>query len=226
MIHRRTIAAAALAAAFSMGLAVVPSAGRAAEPFTINAIVPETGAAAFLGKEEAQALGVVEKMVNASGGIGGRPIKFQIYDDQSDPQTSVQVFNSILASKPPVVLGPSFVSTCSAIAPLVTNGPVLYCFSPGIHPRAGSYAFSESDSTVDLLAVAARYFHERGWQKIALITSTDATGQDADRGVQAAFGPRGSGATIVSHEHFNMSDLTVGAQMARIKASGAQAIVA
>lgn len=208
-------------------LGLPPRSGRAAEPFTINAIIPETGAAAFLGKEEGQALRAIETIVNRSGGISGQPISFAIFDDQSSPQVAVQLLNTMLAKKPAVVLGPSFVSTCSAMAPLVDKaGPVEYCFSPGIHPAQGSYVFSASPSTTSLLYVAERFFHERGWRKIAVITSTDATGQDADRGIKAAFEARGSGETIVAWEHFNPADVSVTAQMADIHASGAQAVIA
>jgi branched-chain amino acid transport system substrate-binding protein len=208
-------------------LAAAPRSGRAAEPFTINAIIPETGAAAFLGKEESQSLHAIEAMVNRSGGIGGQPIAFAIYDDQSSPQIGVQLLNTILAKKPAVVLGSSFVSTCSAMAPLVAeSGPVEYCFSPGIHPKAGSYVFSASVSTTALLAVAQRFFHERGWTKVAAITSTDATGQDADHGIDDAFLAPGSGESIVDRQHFNPSDVSVTAQMTDIQASGAQAVIA
>jgi len=222
----RTATAYLLALAL-LAFVAAPRSSRAAEPFVINAIVPETGAAAFLGKEEAQALQVIEAMVNRTGGINGQPISFNVVDDQSTPQVAVQLFNTLLAKKPAVVLGPSFVSTCSAIAPLAAAaGPVDYCFSPGIHPDAGTYVFSASPSTTDLLKVAEKFFHERGWTKIAVITSTDATGQDADRGIKAAFEAPGSGEQVVDWQHFTPGDVSTTAQMAHIQNSGAQAVIA
>ena len=224
---RPRIATALLSALALLGVVTAPRSSRAAEPFTINVILPETGAAAFLGKEEAQSLQTIQTMVNRTGGINGQPIAFAIVDDQSTPQVSVQLFNTILAKKPAVILGPSFVSTCSAIAPLAQSaGPVDYCFSPGIHPAAGSYVFSASPSTRSLLEVAERFFHERGWTKIAVITSTDATGQDADRGIKAAFEAPGSGEQVVDWEHFTPGDVSTTAQMAHIQNSGAQAMIA
>jgi branched-chain amino acid transport system substrate-binding protein len=113
------------------------------------------------------------------------------------------------------------------MAPLVEKaGPVMYCFSPGIHPKAGSYVFSSSVSTNSMLHVGARFFHEHGWTKIAVITSTDATGQDGARAIRAAFERPGSGEKIVAWKHFNDDDASVDAQMADIQASGAQALVA
>lgn len=206
-------------------LATVPLAGRAADPFEINAILPLTGQAAFLGKEEAAALGVIEQLVNKTGGIAGRQIKFTIVDDQSNPQVGVQLMNTVIAKNVSVILGSSLVAVCNAEMPLVKNGPVAYCLSPGVHPPDGSYAFSSNISTTDLLAASAVYFRAKGWRKLAIITSSDASGQDAERGIDSAFTPA-SGEEIIDREHFNITDVSVAAQMAHIKGSGAPALIA
>lgn len=216
-----------LAATLAVGFLSAPVVARAADPYEINVIVPQTGSVAFLGGEEKKALEVLEASVNKTGGIGGRPLKFTFYDDQSNPQVSVQLASTIIAKKPAVFLGPSLVGACNAIIPLVKEGPVQYCFSPGVHPAAGTYAFSSSISTTDLLAASAVYFSARGLKKVAIITSTDATGQDAERTIDAAFGPNGTnGEMIVDREHFNTTDISVTAQMTRIAASGAQVVIA
>jgi branched-chain amino acid transport system substrate-binding protein len=104
---------------------------------------------------------------------------------------------------------------------------VLYCLTAGAHPEKGSYAFTYGVSTGDLIAVNLRYFHDRGWKKIALITSTDASGQDGETGIDAALArPAFKDMTLVAREHYGVSDQTVAAQITRIKASGAQAIFA
>lgn len=217
----------ALTALLSLALLGAPLTASAADPFEINAILPMTGAGAFLGKEESDALNVIQTLTNKSGGIGGRPIKFVIADDQSNPQVALELANGVIAKKVAVILGSALVSNCSAMMPLVKDGPVMYCFSPGIHPADGSYVFSSNISTDNLVLASARYLSARGLKKIAVITSTDATGQDAEHAIDAAFGAQGGlGTSIVAREHFNPTDLSVTAQMTRIKASGAQALVA
>src|SRR5579871_5796607 len=126
-----SFARAAAAVAGAALLAAVPLPSRSADPFDINVILPLTGTVAFLGQKEKESLDVIESLVNKTGGIKGRPVKFVYYDDQSSPPVSVQLVNQLVATKhPPVILGSSFVSTCSATAPLVeTTGPVQYCFS-------------------------------------------------------------------------------------------------
>ncbi len=88
-----------LAFACAIILIGAPLGSTAADPYEINVIIPQTGGAAFRsGKEEFVALGVVEGVVNKSGGIRGRPIKFTFFDDQSSPQVAVQLLNQVVAN--------------------------------------------------------------------------------------------------------------------------------
>jgi branched-chain amino acid transport system substrate-binding protein len=207
--------------------ALMPFAGIAEEPYDIACIAPLTGPFAFLGKEEANAIEALQAQVNKSGGIRGRQIHFTIADDQSIPQNAVQLLNASIARRAPVVLGSSTASNCGAMAPLVASGPVVYCFSPGIHPPPGSYMFSASISTADYIIGTIRYLRGRGWRKVAIMTSNDATGQDADKIIdEAVNAPENQGlVSLVAKEHFNVSDISVAAQISRIKASGAQAVI-
>ena len=223
-LRRLTLAVVMCVALATLGTGI----GRAAaEPYEINVITPLTGVGAFIGKNENAALGLIEKNVNASGGIHGRPIKFVVQDDQSNPQVAVQLLNGLIAKHVPIVLGSTLAAMCSAMLPLIDNGPVDYCFSSAVHPPKGSYMYSGNLSTADLIAILMRYFRERGWTKLALITTTDASGQDGDRGVDAALtASENHGVTLVSREHFTAGDLNVAAQVSRIKASGAEAVIA
>jgi branched-chain amino acid transport system substrate-binding protein len=216
-----------LVLALAAVLCGTPLGSIAADPYQIDVILPSTGGAAFLGKEEIASLGVVETVVNKTGGIRGRPLKLVYLDDQSNPQVAVQLANQVIAKSPAVLFGSTLVALCSAMAPLMKNGPVMYCFSPGIYPERGSYVFTASNSVKDLLTGSARYYRLKGYKKVGVITSTDASGQDGENNVNAAFGgPEGAGIEIVDREHFNLTDISVAAQMSHIKASGAQAMIA
>jgi len=54
-------------------------------PFEIYGILPLTGTYAFNGSAERTSLQIIEDTTNKGGGIGGRPIKFVILDDASNP---------------------------------------------------------------------------------------------------------------------------------------------
>jgi len=211
------------------GLALIlplPSAV-AADAYDIHVIEPLTGGAAFIGKGQVDNLTLLEGYVNKNGGIQGRPVHFVFQDNQSSPQLTVQIANELLAGHPAVVLGTPITAQCNAIAPLMTKGPLLYCLTPGVHPPEGSYVFSTSVSTYDLIATLIRYFRLEGWTKIAVITSTDASGQDADRGIEQALAqPENATVTKVTHEHFNPTDVSIAAQIERIKLAQPQALIA
>ena len=214
-------------AALALALGAAFATARAADNYDINVILPQTGGASFLGKAEMHALELVQKTVNASGGIHGKQLQFKFYDDQSSPQTAVQMANQVLATKPSVMIGPAIVAMCNAVAPLVKEGPVMYCMSPGIHPPAGSYVFTSSVSTHDLENALIRYFRMKGWTRIALITSTDASGQDAERGVDEVLKlPENKDVKLVERVHFNPTDVSVAAQIERVKAAKPQAFIA
>jgi branched-chain amino acid transport system substrate-binding protein len=199
----------------------------AAEPYNIHVILPLTGGGAFLGKGHRDSLDTLAEIINKSGGIKGRPLHFVYHDDESSPQTAVQLAGEVLAQKPAVMLGSSLVAMCAAMAPLMREGPVDYCLSPAYHPPAGSYVFSSSASAIDQTKAVMRYYRMKGWTKIATLNNTDATGQQNDKATAlVAALPENKEVTLVAREHFNPTDISVAAQIERIKASGAQAIIA
>lgn len=224
----RLISAARFLAAFGgLTAALSGQPALAAEPYNIDVVLPLTGPAAFLGKAEQLALQQAEKTLANGEGIGGRPIRFVFHDDQSSPQTAVQLATQIVAAKPAVVLGSAIVAMCNAMAPLMKGGPVLYCFSPGVYPPAGSFVFSSSAPTRDLISAQLRYFRARGWNRIAVITSTDASGQDAARNVKDLIAQaEHKEIQVVAEANFNPTDVSASAQIQRIKGAQPQALIA
>jgi branched-chain amino acid transport system substrate-binding protein len=214
---------AALIAALLLQVAA-PS--RAAEPYPIYVIISLTGQAAFIGKGEESTLRAAEAVINKSGGIHRRPVQFVIQDDQSNPAVAVQLFNAIVAKGVPVMFGPTLAGPCYAVAPLVKTQIVNYCFSPALHPAAGSYSFSATASTVDLVATALRYLKAHGVRKLALLQTTDASGQDGETVIGEDLKlPEFSEIQLAATEHFAPADLSVDAQLLRIRNTGAQAII-
>jgi branched-chain amino acid transport system substrate-binding protein len=214
-------------AAALLGFAIVGiPAAQAADTVEIDVILALTGPGAFLGTSEQQSMQLIEKSVNANGGIHGRPLHFNFYDDQTTPQVSVQLANEVIAKHPAVLIGSSLVATCSAMAPLMQNGPVMYCLSPGIYPAAGSYVFTNNVSTHGMTTALIRFFRSKGWTRLAVTTSTDATGQEAETGIDGFLTqPENRDIKLVEKNKFNTTDISVAAQLERIKDAGAQAYI-
>ena len=207
-------------------IGAAPAAQAAGDIVEIDTILPLTGPGAFIGTQEKAALGVLEGLVDKDGGINGRPVHFRIYDDESRPQVSVQEFNDVVAAKPALLLGPVMMASCNAVIPLAANGPVSYCFSPTLLPPPGSFVFTGSVASHDGMHAIVRFFRLKGWKRVALITSTDATGQDAVKGFSETFAlPENSDTTLVAREQFNPSDVSVAAQIESMKAAAPQALL-
>ena len=144
MIRRFFRHAVTMVATFATLLAGVPLTAADQTPVEINAVLATTGPAALLGTREAEALGVLAAMVNKQGGIKGRPLKFTIVDDGSDPRNTVQLVNQLIARKVNAIVGPNVTATCQAVLPLVaTSGPFTYCLSPLVHPAPGVHVLGE-----------------------------------------------------------------------------------
>jgi branched-chain amino acid transport system substrate-binding protein len=222
MIRR---AAVALAALLLVASSALPA--RAADPYDVNVLLSLTGPGAFLGQSEAKSLAAIELITNRTGGINGRPVHFVIQDDGSSPQTAVQLTNALIAKGVPIMLGPSYSATCYAVLPIVKSGPVQYCYTPSVHTVAPSFTFSSGVSTKDLALAGLRYFRERGLRKVAVLVTTDATGQDGENVIRQDLAlPENASLSLVATEHFTPGDISISAQIARLKASGAQYVIA
>jgi branched-chain amino acid transport system substrate-binding protein len=208
--------------------ATLPSAAWAAptlrQPIELNVLLPLTGYAAFFGVPQVQALRGIESYINKTGGIGGRPIAFVVKDDQTNPQLDVQLANELMQTNSPVLLGPDTTGQCNAVTPLAAKGPVTFCFTNGTHPAPDGYVFGTGAESQFMAETMFHYFKERGLKRIAVITTTDASGQDGDRMLQIE-ASRENTLQIVDRQFFNPTDVSATAQLAHIKASNPQAIV-
>jgi branched-chain amino acid transport system substrate-binding protein len=223
--RRLTIGAAAALSAATLLFGTIASAADQ-QPVTIPVILPLTGGGAFIGQTHQKSLQLLEQIVNKDGGIKGRPLHFQFLDDQTSPEVAKQL-GSQEQNAGPIVLGSVLSAMCHAIAPVYeTNGPVNYCLSPAIYPAAGSYVFTTSASTKDLLIANVRYFREKGWKRFALIATTDASGQDGVDDVNLAMKlPENKDMVLTTTQRYNAGDVSATAQLTNIKATNPQALI-
>ncbi len=216
------VAALALTTALVAAPALV-----ADDTYDIHVIIPLTGGGAFLGKAEQQALDLAAGVINKDGGIHGKKLHAVYHDDQSQPQVAVQLMNEVIALHPAVILGSTVSQLCNAQAPLVKDaGPVMWCFSPSVRTEPGGYEFTSQIDSHDQQRALMTYFKGKGWKRIALITTTDASGQDAEKSVTDLIkDPAFKDVTLVADEHFAPGDVSVSAQVEKIRAGNPDAIV-
>lgn len=219
---RRALFAAAVIAL----LGPVGPARSAAAPVEIpvHAIVSLTGSGAFLGKQVKTALDIGEKWVN---GRGSEQFRMVYHDDQSKPEVAVQLLSQLAAAGVPLVIGPNDRAKCLALSPLLAKGPVDYCLSPTMHVEARNYLFMTGVDTYDLDRAMVRYARLRGWKRIGLITSTDASGNDAVHAFTTIMKDgENRGMSLVAQTNFDPTDISVAAQLTRLKAAQPDVIFA
>jgi branched-chain amino acid transport system substrate-binding protein len=218
-----------VAALVALTLVVLPSAGVRAEatPYTLSAILPLTGNLAFVGAQQQKAMQALEAYVNAHGGINGRPLHVDYLDDANNPANSVALLSKLLPSQPAAIIGGGSGSTCRAEAALAKDGPVLYCLTPAVRPLRGGYMFSTSVGYDDTIFAMIRYLSQKGYSRFAYISTTDASGQQADLDIAEALRkPENRSVQIVDHEKMAIGDLSAAAQVQRMVNSKPQAIFA
>jgi branched-chain amino acid transport system substrate-binding protein len=216
----------ALLAALTLLFPIASSAAApSGPPVEITAILPLTGPGALIGASQQQGLQVLEKAVNETGGIAGRPLHFVLLDNQTSPQVEVQLFNGVAAKGAQVVLAGAYSAICKAIMPIAQDkGPVTYCLSPAVRPPRGSMVFTSNIHPVDLSDASLRYFAKRNWTNVALLISTDASGQEVEGGVDGLLAKYPK-LHVVAHERFNPADTSISAQITKIEATHPQAML-
>lgn len=199
----------------------------AVEPFDIDAVLPLTGPNSFVGNEQRQSFEILQADVNRGGGVHGRAIRFVIVDSQSNPQIAVQLTNQILAKHPVLIIGDSAVSTCLAMAPLLANGPLQFCLSPGFAPPRGGTSYSIGTSPPLQSDAILRYAQAKGWTRMAMLNQNDATGDSVQKAMNDELvKPEYRAVHVVATERFSPGDISIAAQLARIRTADAQFIVA
>lgn len=211
----------ALLALLLLQSAAAPSVAQTnAEPYTFDVILELSGTNAFTGELYATSLRLYEAYINEHGGLFGRKVHFNLLDDQTNPQTAVQLASGALAKHPVAIFGGGNTATCAAIAPMVKDGPVDYCLSPGFSPDKGGYAFATAPSLKYILTAVLQYCRNHGYKRLALISATDATGRASEQALTDLLGlPANHDLTLVTNQHFAPTDLSIAAQVTQVVAA-------
>ena len=161
-------------------------------------------------------------MVNKSGGVRGRSVHFQFWDDQSSPQVALQLANGIIDKHAAGLRRPGRYRNVrrrrTDRAQLA--GPVEYCLSPGLQPQKGTFVFSGSRSLDATLLAEARFLNDKNYNRVGVLTATDASGQAGSQAFYDAV-PTYRALQIVDEEKFAPTAITLNAEISKIRAAQA-----
>lgn len=218
---------AALGVGLGLGLGLMAGSVQAADPIKVGTFLAVTGPASFLGDPELKTLQMYIADVNAKGGIDGRKVELVHYDSGANPKKAVGFAKRLIQKdKVDVIVGGSASGETMAVVPLVEKAGIPFISLAGsikIIKPVKKWVFKTPHT--DRMA-AGKIFEDmkkRGISKIALI-SGDGGFDKSGRAQSLDLAPE-YGIKIVSDESYGKKDTDMTAQLTKIKATDAQAIL-
>lgn len=216
----------------TVGLAaLLPTAARAQDnaPFKIGTVLSVTGPGAFLGDHMKRGMQLAIDEINAKGGINGRRIEWVFYDAETQASKAVTATRRLIDDdKVDIIVGGGNASGLAlAMVPLVEKAQVPFISTEGsmqiVNPVAErKWTFKSTLDDDKVLERAADSFAKRGITSVALLYDSSGFGQSAKEQMEKVAPKRG---LKVTYETFNPGDTDLTAQLTRIKASDAKAII-
>ena len=200
-----------------------------AGPIVIGAVVSATGAAAPLGEPERNTLQLMEKSINAAGGVIGRQIKLVVLDDQSAAKEAVTATNRLLQQEKAVaVIGASTSASTLAMKPITNKAGI-----PQIAMAAANSITDEAPidwmwrvAPKDNLAVAralAYVSQELKLTKIAVLYDENAFGSSGMAEIERTKGEYGL--EVVASISYKTDEADLTAHLTKIKGANPEALV-
>ncbi len=224
LLSFRSICVAAL-----LTMAAVPAAS-AADTIKIGMFGPLTGDAAAMGSSAKEAIELAVKEKNDAGGIRGKKVEAVYGDDAGKPEEAVNVAKRLISRdevlitigsiSSPASLAASQVSRQSEVPQIIIAGT-----AQRITTQGNKWVFRSPVPDTKLVSDLADFINEKfpKFKKFAFLYVND----DFGRGGFEAFKAAGQkhGFEIVAEERYTRGDIDFTAQLGRIKASPAQAMV-
>ncbi len=177
----------------------------AADPVKVGVIFPLSGGAGRQGQEVVNAITAMASMINADGGVLGRPIELVVRDDESTPAVGVSKANELAGLGVAVVIEGWNSPVTLAMQPILARAGVLditaISKADGILTSASNkLAIRLNSSNAQDSDVIAKYLAGQGkTARLAFVTENDAYGNGAQAGIEAALkreGATGETATV------------------------------
>lgn len=229
MKGRRLRVFALLAGAVLVLLAAAGTAGSAGQQrgdVWLAEISPLTGPLSFVGVDNRAGVDVAVRELNQRGGINGRRVRVQVFDDGSNPSQAVGHMNRIADDDKFLgVIGSGFSSSGLAVAPIVEREKIPYISMASsaaqVTPAKPYYYMTTATSRLFAYSLAYQ-LRRQGIRRIALMADNGGFGREGVRNVDEL--ARRFGFQIVERIIFPLTSTTFQAELTRVKNSRAQAL--
>ena len=210
-----------------MALLLAGTVGQAAEPIRVGAILSVTGPASFLGGPEARTLEMLAEEVNAKGGINGHKVELIIMDSEGKPEKAVSFAKQLIEEKKVLaIIGPSTSGETMQIKGIAEEGKtiLLSCAAAEVivNPVA-KWVFKTPQKDSDAIQAIFNQMTKMKIKKIGVLSGNTGFGK-AGKGQIEKLAPE-NGITIVANEVYDKASTDLTAEVTKVKAAGAEAIL-
>lgn len=208
---------------------MVAHVGWCAEAIKIGALFSVTGKGSFLGEPEKNTAIMIAEDINAKGGVNGRPVELIIEDTESSEATAVMAAQKLISRDQVVaIIGPSTSGETMAVLRVCEEQkvPLVSCAAaaPIVQPvEERKWIFKSPQMDSDCVVRIFEHMKTKGTDKVGIITITDGFGKSGRDQLQKLAAEMEI--TIVADETYAPTDTDMTAQLTKIKASTAQAVV-
>lgn len=134
-IARKSLQSLAMVSALTAACCLPASAQTASTPISVGAVLSLTGPLAVAGLPERDGIQLALKLINAAGGINGRPLELTIEDDASSPDVAVSKANALIFNrKVKALLGGTGIGATVAMGGLTASGKLPQVAFTGLGP--------------------------------------------------------------------------------------------
>ena len=214
-------------ALLAMLLGLVVTWAGAAEPIRIGAFLAVTGPASFLGDPELKTLQMGIAEINAQGGVIGRPLELIHYDTGGNAREAVNFVKRLIRKdNVDLIIGGTTSGDSLAVIPEVEKAGMPFislAAAVEIIEPVKPWVFKVAPTDRMAAARILADLRQRNLTRLALI-SGDGGFDKSGREQLLALAPQ-YGITLVADEFYGNKDTDMSAQLAKIRATDAQAIL-
>jgi branched-chain amino acid transport system substrate-binding protein len=148
------------------------AAAQTAEPYKIGGLLASTGRLASMGNDQKEGMLAAQKVINAAGGINGRPIEVVFEDMEGDPAKAVALAKKLVERDKVIgITGLNTEAGAAAIREYMDRVEIPF-FGASTQPgftNGFNYAFAlVNDSSVDTRMIAEQ-IAKRKWKRIGIL---------------------------------------------------------
>lgn len=188
-----------------------PGAGGGAEGFKVGVILPLTGPASAIGNDFNTALEVFREIDPEAQGL---QIDYIVCDDRTTPDGAAACARKLVQQdRVNMIYGPVIGGSHAGARPVLASGPPSITPSPYATIEGGEPIFSASGNSADLDRATLQLARDRGLQRVAVLATTDLTGETAVGNLERANQDLGLQLAI---ERMGPTDVDATAQLNRL----------